>query len=167
MHLGQLLEHLCAPEGELEVVAAPVVGIGRAFEQSGGDRPLDQLGDRMVPLLERLGHVADGRPTRTREAPHRQQQLVLGRGEPSGPCRGLGEAEEAAQLVAERGEGLVLAVRQGHGASGGPSLHTSSSPLPPAMSEPGWTRSRHGTSRMTAKASLSGPSAHAGMMAGS
>ena len=73
------------------------------------DRPSVRAARRRPPArpARRPNGAAAGAPRpcrrwsadQDREAPHRQQQLVLGGGEPSGPGRGLGEAEEAAQAL--------------------------------------------------------------------
>ena len=78
--------------------------------QPGSLRPIDELDDGVVALLQLLRELGDRRRPIRSEPPDDEQKLVL-RGCQSHPARLLlGEAQECPQRVAEAGQRAVLAV---------------------------------------------------------
>src|SRR5262249_3345847 len=72
---------------------------------------VDQLDGAVVPQLEPLGERPDGRRNPRRNAADGKEELVLARLDADLGRSVLAEAEEAAELVAEFGEGAVLGER--------------------------------------------------------
>jgi hypothetical protein len=62
------------------------------------------------PELQAVGQVGRGGGPVAREAPHREEQLVLTRRHARPPGFLFGEAEKDAQCMPELGEGAVFAV---------------------------------------------------------
>ena len=68
----------------------------------------------MVPLQQVVGHLTDRGTPVVVMAPHGEQKLVLGRGQPEGLGLLLAPAQESAEPRAQGEEVLVLGVRQMH-----------------------------------------------------
>ena len=82
--------------------------------------PVHQLDRAVVAQQQVLGRLADGRPQVAGVAPHGQQQLVLGVGQPDLARLGLAPAVEPSQLHAEPQQvAEVLVVQRSHGGASG------------------------------------------------
>lgn len=82
---------------EAEAHDAVIVGIGHTFEQPCRLGPVDELAGAVVAQQEVLGDVTDRGWLAV--APHRQQQLVLGSGQPDRPRLIVAPMREPAQTV--------------------------------------------------------------------
>src|SRR5262249_44951020 len=101
-------EQRLAARRERELDLAPVLARTAAAQEAALLEAIGELDRTVVAQLQPLGEHADRRAPVEREALHREQQLVLLRGEPGGARRGLAEAQEQAHAVAELREGAVL-----------------------------------------------------------
>ena len=95
---------------EREPVAPAIVLVDPPRDETGLDRPIDELDDAVVLQLERSRDVTDRGSVDAGCATDGEQQLMLVRRDP-GRARGVvGEAGEHAERVAKAGERLVVAV---------------------------------------------------------
>jgi hypothetical protein len=89
----------------------PVVGpVPRAPQQPRRLGAVDQLARGVVPQEQRVGHLADGRPTLRGAAAHREEELVLGGSETLGLRLLLAPVQEPPELGAEPQQVFVVAV---------------------------------------------------------
>ncbi len=118
MRGGDLLDHAFTSRAELQENFAVVAGIVRAADQAMGLEPVDQLDRTVMPDQHSPGERADGRSFAARQALESEQQLILLRLEARLASRSSAEIQEAANGVAEVGDGRVIQSRwavAGHG----------------------------------------------------
>jgi hypothetical protein len=96
---GQGLDPPRAQVGELESHDSLVMLVIDALHQSSADGAVDELDDAVVPEQEVLGDFPDRR--RRAMPADREQELVLGAGEPDGLGLRFAPVLEPAQPVAE------------------------------------------------------------------
>ena len=102
------------------------VGLGTAApNQAAVDESVDQLDGGVVSDLQALGQHADRRHPRALDALHLEQEQVLLRLEPRGPGQLFADPQEAAHLIAQIGQRLVVHPPGGRGARADASRHRS------------------------------------------
>lgn len=109
---GELAEAAGAAVREGDAYDAVVVAVRAATHQAGGLGPIDELDDTVM-TQEQLGReITHGRITRLGTAPHGEEELVLGRGDPGLDGTFLGPVEIAAEAGAEGEETLVVLITE-------------------------------------------------------
>ena len=105
MRAGEPAQNLPAFGREVQNRAPLVAGIGFPGKKAFAGGAVDQLDGAVVPEAKALGGVGDGDRGALRRAGHLEQQLVLLRLQSDLRGGRLAELEEAAQFVAEVGQG--------------------------------------------------------------
>ena len=101
--------------GELEADDSLIALIADPLDQAGPHGTVDELDDAVMTQEEVLCDIPDGRCTGV--ASHREEQLVLCRGQADAPRLGLAPVQEATKAVAELEETGEVLVGQSPGSS--------------------------------------------------
>ena len=102
---GKLLEHRRAVRGNGEDNLAAILWVFGADEELFSDAAVDQADSAVMAQIEALGYISDGCDGARRRACDLQEQLVLLRMQARVERSLLAEVKEAAQVVAEVGQG--------------------------------------------------------------